>query len=320
MMFRLKLLLILLAIAPVALALSQGTDAPLLPAKFTQIDVPGAHYTSLHYISNRGQIIGVSTGKVPEGTFLLSHGIFTRFHVPHAKMTWLTSINDWGQVIGSFYDAKDHIHGFLFSQGAYTTIDYPGMKHDTDLAGLNNHGQIIGNWGNSGFPERMVHGFLWSHGVFAALHTPDGVRGTLAIGLNGQGQIVGMYYDHRGSGHLFLRSQGVYTTLDYPGDYDTSPWLPHGDQGATVPKAINDRGQVLGEVLPAADLEGGGDFLWSQGIYTKIAFPGQGQTVATGLNNQGQVVGGYNEGPSKYYGSRFPQRVPGREHGFLMNP
>jgi len=48
-----------------------------------------------------------------------------------------------GQIVGQYSDANAVLHGFLLSQGSFTTIDYPGAI-DTRLTGINPEGQIVG--------------------------------------------------------------------------------------------------------------------------------------------------------------------------------
>jgi probable HAF family extracellular repeat protein len=61
--------------------------------------------------------------------------------------SWLRAlgINSSGQAVGEYTDAQGVIHGFLFSQGHYLTLDdsTAGAK-ETQALGINNQGQVVG--------------------------------------------------------------------------------------------------------------------------------------------------------------------------------
>jgi probable HAF family extracellular repeat protein len=122
-------------------------------------------------------------------------------------------INDTGEVVGG------GSHGFLFRPtgrpgtgiGTYTTIDGPSGTSILDARGINDSGQIVGEFANSS----GNHGFLLSGSSFITLDDPLATQGTLAFGINNLGQIVGEYRDSLGA-HGFLLSGGTYFTLDDP--------------------------------------------------------------------------------------------------------
>lgn len=66
------------------------------------------------------------------------------------------------------------------------------------------------------------------------------------------------------------------------------PWV-----GNTVLSGINDRGDIVGNVL---DQDGGPmfGFLYSNNTFTKIEAPGAARTQVSGINNSGKVVGSYS--------------------------
>ena len=167
-------------------------------------------------------------------------------------------INDAGQIVGDYRDSSDGIHGFLYSGGAFTTIDVPGAQHLA--SGINDAGQIVGSYVamhrpttascTSAGPSRRSTCRGPSSPRPTASTTPARSSGTsrataaastasctaagssrrstcrgpshLALGINDAGQIVGDYRDASGVGHGFLYSGGVFTTIDVPGP-DTEP-------------------------------------------------------------------------------------------------
>src|SRR5262249_20920910 len=129
------------------------------------------------------------------------------------------AINNMGQIVGNYTDTGA-VHGFLYSNGTYTTLDDPSGR--TIALGINNLGQIVGEYGDA---SNTAHGFLYSNGTYTTLDDPlanltGNGNGTLAQGINDAGQIVGSYdnasYWH---GFLFDTSRGIippYFTLNDP--------------------------------------------------------------------------------------------------------
>jgi uncharacterized membrane protein len=129
-------------------------------------------------------------------------------------------IDSTGQIIGWYRDVSGY-HGFLLSGGKYTTFDDPSAANFTTPHGINNIGQIVGSYGDSG---GFSHGFLLSNGLYAALDDPDpsATNGTFASGINDMGQIVGNYQTATGF-RGFLLSGGLYLNLDDPSAVPLAP-------------------------------------------------------------------------------------------------
>jgi probable HAF family extracellular repeat protein len=72
--------------------------------------------------------------------------------------TLVSGINDAGQIVGAYSDASGKFHGFLYSGGAYTTIDDPLVDsiNGDGAYDINNSGQIVGYY-NIG---SVTQGFL----------------------------------------------------------------------------------------------------------------------------------------------------------------
>ncbi|MBV9849591.1 MAG: hypothetical protein JO250_07875 [Armatimonadetes bacterium] len=254
--------------------------------------------TQLDAINDRGQVIGTTGTRA----FLWERGTCTRIRVPGPTDTVFPSaINDRGQVAGSYYGRFPGSRGFVLSAGAYTTVAFPrardGWQGPTSLLGIDSQGRCVGGYEDK---RAFRHGFVWGRGAFTPIAPPvaEG-RDVYALGINDAGQVVGCYYDVSARGHGFVLGRGGYATLDYP-DPDTN----------TTARVITGSGRVLGEVESIAPRHGpaaqGWGFLWWQGAFTRITFPGATRTVPTGVNDRGQVVGWYSNGR-------------GPRHGFLFN-
>ena len=161
----------------------------------------------------------------------------------------------------------------------YTTFDDPVATDATYAAGINNAGQIVGQFHDS----TGYHGYLYSDGIFTTLDAPSAAAFTVATGINDAGQVVGMFRDGGGAQHGFLYSAGVYTTLNDP--------LAPND---SIAYDINNVGQIVGNFSNGSGTHG---FLYSGGIYTTLDDPlATGPTLAYGINDAGQIAGTYYNG------------------------
>jgi probable HAF family extracellular repeat protein len=75
-------------------------------------------------------------------------------------------------VAGYYIDGSGHYHGFVYSNGTYTTIDPVGSVF-TDVMSINNLGQVTGYYEDS---SGHYHGFL---------ATPATSRHTASVTLTG---------------------------------------------------------------------------------------------------------------------------------------
>jgi len=196
-------------------------------------------------------------------------------------------INNAGQIVGSYAG-----HGFLYSGGTYTTLDYPAMV-TTDAAAINNAGQIVGSTHQILQIHPSEGGYLYSGGTWTSINDPMASgffsTHTNAYGLNDAGVIVGDFLasDNMGSfnSHGFIYNNGSYATQDVPSATNTHL------------ASINNFGQIVGN-------SSNGAFLYSGGIYTTIMDP-LGATSATGINGFGQIVGYYTDGSQVAHGFLF---------------
>ena len=164
-------------------------------------------------------------------------------------------------------------HAFTF-----TTIDFPGTTR-TRLTGLNDHGDVVGDYRDS---AGVLHGILLSQGAFTTFDPPGSIL-TRGIAINNLGVIGGHFLDSSNTRHSYLLSRGNFTTIDVPG----------AAQG-TVAGGINDLGQIVGNFGDAAG--NGHGFLLSAGKLTTIDFPGAfSMTIPFGINSSGEIVGWYDD-------------------------
>jgi probable HAF family extracellular repeat protein len=154
----------------------------------------------------------------------------------------------------------------------------------------------------SSSPSSPFPGFLLDRGRYIPFEASDPSVQLGPSGINNRGEIVGEYIIASSKESILLRDRrGTITSFDVP-----------GAQG-TEATDINDRGQIVGtysEDTPIVNNSARPRAYvldrFGRGKFTRIDFPGASLTVASGINNRGQVVGGYLD-------------AEGRPHGFLWD-
>ena len=210
--------------------------------------------------------------------------VFTSLNVPGALSTIPTGINPAGDVVGRYTDASGKDHGFLWHQGSYSTIDFPGDVFFTAAAGISPGGDIVGNFRFSSEGNAVRHGYRLSHGEATSIDYP-GATFTNALGINPQGEVVGRYMMAGGPFHGYLLTAAGFTTIDAPGAVSTHAWQ------------INPAGEIVGNFQGADGVFH--VFLLSRGAFTSIDVPSAVATapfplvVLGGINALGDIVSSY---------------------------
>lgn len=288
---------------------------------FSTIDIPGAsNGTTAQGINDNGEIVGqYSPSCCPSHGFLLPNGVsslpnYTQIDDPNANSTDGThvfGINKNGDVVGQYRDTGGAYHGYLLSGGNFSMIDISGASH-TEATGINDKGHIVG-W----FVDTLgvYHGFFLPNGI-SSLPTPTQIDdpnagsgqppfgGTYAYGINNKDEIVGFYWDSSGVGRGFMHSGNDFTT-NFTTINEPNACTAYG----TRVNGINDNEQIVGffydvscNGLVHGFMHSGTDFTTN---FTTIDIQGAADTFALGINNTGELVGG------------FSSNAPG--HGFLAS-
>ena len=151
----------------------------------------------------------------------------------------------------------------------FTRIDFPTSAAPM---GINNAGDIVGG-------IAILRGFLYSHGTLSTFAVPGSVS-TDPQGINNVGQIVGFSTLTVPDGTVY--SDGAFIPWIFPGaDALFGTWLT----------SINDIGQILG-LYATGPVAPDRELLVQCGSFIPISSPG-GMTLASGINNNSQIVGTY---------------------------
>ncbi len=138
----------------------------------------------------------------------------------------------------------------------------------------------------------MVFGLLWpaslsaqGNYVFTNVDYP-GAMLTSPQAVNDSAKVVGWWDDSGGNLHGFYWNGTTYTSIDYPG------------ADSTEALGINNAGVISGLYLTNQGTQAHG-FTLTNGTFTSYDYPGyEGQTDGQGINNNGELTGYYDFGPT----------------------
>src|SRR4029077_2354252 len=269
-------------------------------------------------INNRGWVTGTAylPGNTGKHRFLWQRGVKTDLGTlggPNSGGYEFGGLNDRGQDVGQAETSSPDPLGedfcgfgthliclpFLSRNGVMTPLPPFGGTIGSAQS-INNQAWVVGNAENTTLdstcssPELQSEPAIWKNGRIQQLPTFPGDPDGLATAINGRGLVVGGSGDcptgNTSSLHALLWQNGTVTNL--------------GSLGGTlynVALDINDKGQVTGgSDLPgdtpfcAGPLSTSHAFLWQHGVIRDLGtLPGDAQSFGLGINNKGQVVGGF---------------------------
>jgi probable HAF family extracellular repeat protein len=207
---------------------------------------------------------------------------FRQVDFPGSTGTFLFAVNNLGQFVGAELDAAGVAHAIFNNGTGLRLLDPAGVvgKSSTSQAfSINNRGEIAGEFHDA---ANAVHGFI-SHpdGAITQIDFPGGFS-TQAFGINDEGTVIGVYNDAANQAHAFVLRDGHYASADLPG-------------GVTTPFSINDREQIVGELVKTQNTNGFGYLQQPDGTFTLTTAPGSlpEGTFFISINNLGQILGAY---------------------------
>ena len=209
---------------------------------------------------------------------------FTSIPYPGSSVAWSFGINNYFSTVGEAY-VPDGINTYVrYGDGTFSQIASEGGS--VAAYGINNLGQIVGANGNTST------GFLIDKGgTFASasvLAYPNAFF-TTANAINDTGVVVGNFCltENSGCSAYFRDQNGNYFELTYPGSTVTQAY------------GVNDWDEIVGNynvgtgVGPTGIPYNYGYLRCPGGGFVSIVYPGAAQTLPTGINNHGSIVGVY---------------------------
>lgn len=196
---------------------------------------------------------------------------FTTIDVPDSGFTGVQGINTIGDMVG-YYTKKGEpgiYRPFLLSGENFKLFAYPGVI----FGGINDSGLITGY--TIGDPlERCV---LYNGQTFKFLRDGDN-SATTCWGINNAGFVVGGSGSTSGTRGFEMRGR-QFKDVSPPGIYVY-----------IYATGINNFGDVVGWVANNTD----DGFLYRQGAFRRVHFPGSTDTEALDINDDGVIVGWYD--------------------------
>jgi hypothetical protein len=246
-------------------------------------------------VNDSGEIVGsyAATGCVGAQcyqafTYNPSTMTYTFVTPPGSTSSQFIGINDSGQIVGTYGNSSGN-YGFLLSNGVYTAINPPGVRQVTPSApyngggtsaiGINNNGEIVGEWLPATGP---IDGFIYSGGSFTNTAISDSTYSTTLYGVNDSGLISGFEATGTGTNDSFLYNGSTFTPLNFPGATET------------VVQGLNDSGEAVGFYMMNGSTMG---FTYLSGTYTSVVYPGSDYTALFGVSNNGEITGEYGCAP-----------------------
>jgi len=244
-------------------------------------------------LSEDGQVVGRAYTLDPvtglfsqQAPFVYRQGVTTPLASHDGLGVWASDVNSAGQMAGFSY-TLDPTFGSVIYQRALL-ID-GGQTSDLGTLGgaraqaraINESGQIAGTSRIAG--SSLTHAYRYSQGVMTDLGAPAGGRST-GMAINALGVVAGtITLPGNNEVHPALFKNGQITDLGIFG----------GAFGSA--RAVNDAGQVVGYSDTNALQEGvtiNHAFLYDGGVLHDLgSFAGRQFTMATDINNRGQIVG-----------------------------
>lgn len=205
--------------------------------------------------------------------------------------TTAQGINDIGQVVGGTAIGGFQ-HAFLWQNGTMSDLGTLPGDLDSQAVAINDAGTVVGNSAltpsGAGAPGGGGHAFIWQSGKMAPLGMLAGETGSTVIpgSLNNAGQVVGTGSTGSSGFDALLWQAGTVTDLGAL----TIP-AQGGFSVLSSAEAINDLGQgVGGSFVSAAAVVNA--TLWQNGQAIDLGgMPGAEVTLASTINNNGQLAG-----------------------------
>lgn len=248
------------------------------------VEFPGATFTSVFGINNRGWAVGYYTSSGRRHGFVLRGSQYSTLDYPGAPRTFPQKINEAGAIVGYFYDGSGNPHGFLYKDGVWSRIDFPGSS-DTIATGINSAGDVVGTYDNF---QPVTHGFLLRHGQFQRIDTPYGTQSS-ASGINDPGVIAGFgWSDPSGPYRGFRLDKNIFTEFNFPA------------AASTFPLAINNGNDLVGLFDDPDGTES--EMLTIYG-YPYLVYLNPAYSAINGNNDMGQICGyAYDYNAGRYKG------------------
>lgn len=182
------------------------------------------------------------------------------------------AINNGGVIAGDYLDSSSVQHALIMKGKVYKTFDGPTGSSLIAAYGINNKNTVVGWYYNSSSIET---GFEYLSGKMITVTYP-GSSGTEVNGINDNDWIVGSYLDSTGVNHGWYWDTKKFHAVNVSGAPQTFVWAINNSNVMTV----------YTESSTGASMDG---YTYNGTTFTKMDVPGAAETVAHGINTNGDI-------------------------------
>jgi hypothetical protein len=283
-----------------------AAQAPALSVRLvTTFTYPVApnQLSSVGAINSNGDIVGTivnPTTEIAQGVIRYGSGKNAgKFSPPFGDpnttgSTFASAINDASVIAGTFY-LSGVGHGYVDTNGAFTTYDAPGGV-ETNVAALNNASDLGGTYSDN---QENDFGFVTIGSHFSQVAVAGGIIVSVN-GINDLTEAVGSYetvYHHAFTNHGFFRNaSGTITPrLNFPGS------------DGTLAEGINNNDLIVGEWFQKKKGRNNTEhafILQLPGTFVSFDVPKSmgSDTAFSGINSAGTISGSYFGTDGKIHG------------------
>jgi hypothetical protein len=237
-------------------------------------------------INDYGTVVGSAAKAGAPGQFVgatvFSSGSTTFYSVPNSYSTGFSKRNDSGITVGSYADynyPQHNQHGIVLHGSTLVKVNYPGAIN-TGLTGINKWGSIVGYGQMSGSAQT---GFKLVNGSYQKIAFPGFSSSTTPMAISDTGVIVGTYDVYSPTVHGFVFANGTYRKFDYPAT-NVNTYLYD----------VNASGEIVGDYLVNTSGTFAQGFIYKNGAFKTVNYPGATNTQVWGLSNKGVIVGNWS--------------------------
>lgn len=237
--------------------------------------VSGYDYSFADKVNNKGQV----SGEITDEEFEKIHGFFHSgskmidIGTLGGEFSVANGLNDSGQIVGTSETGKQEVRGFVWQNGKMTRLGTLGGPFSA-ATGINNKGEVVGiSAAASG-----AHAFVWKDGNMRDISAQCPGKQNGAQVINDNSDIAGVFTEDGQSVHTFVLSG------------KRSRPLPTLGGLYAFPTGIS-TSQVVGYATLPGDEKVHG-YAWQSGGIKDLGTLGGDFSLALGVNNGGQIVGG----------------------------
>ncbi len=178
-----------------------------------------------------------------------------------------------------------HITPTVSAQYSFLTLDDSADLTFNQLLGINDIGKIAGYFGSGASATHPNKGYTisaYSGMTFTAENYPGSAQ-TQVTGLNDMGKTVGFYVDKAGNNFGFWSKNGQFASVSAPG--------AAGSTKTTQLLGVNNEGMSVGFYNDAKGNAHAFTYNTKSGAFSKLKISGAVTSMATGINDNGDVTG-----------------------------